>query len=82
MKGESTYDIYDLWNIHKDYMEGTEFDLSGGLAAGPFGSPNRVVAGQHEKEVGGHWERGIDIVRTSYLVLLEAKKDLTVLWFG
>jgi len=27
--------------IKRDFMEGTEFDLTVGLAAGPFGNPNR-----------------------------------------
>lgn len=31
----------DVFAIHRDNYEGTEFDLTKGLAAGPFGDPNR-----------------------------------------
>ena len=33
--------VADIFAIHRDNYEGTEFDLTKGLAAGPFGNPNR-----------------------------------------
>lgn len=32
--------VSDLFTIHRDNYEGTEFDLTKGLAAGPFSDPN------------------------------------------
>jgi hypothetical protein len=47
------------------------------MAAGPFGSPNRMVPGDNEKNITNgwyyeynRWERGIDVVRTGYLLVL------------
>lgn len=46
--------------IHRDYYgenpwfpnsEATEFDMTKGLAAGPFGSPNRLLQGEGEKSL-------------------------------
>ncbi len=31
----------ELMNINRDHYEGTEFDLTKGIAAGPYGEPNR-----------------------------------------
>jgi dipeptidase len=36
---ERKLSILDIREIHGDYFEGTEFDKTKGLAAGPFGSP-------------------------------------------
>jgi len=34
-------DIEEILNLFRDHYEGTEFDLTKGLAAGPYGCPNR-----------------------------------------
>ena len=51
---------------------GTQYDLSKGLAAGPFGTPNRYSSGEAEKELNGYWERPIDYFRTVYTVIIES----------
>jgi dipeptidase len=38
---ESMLTPEDLMRVQRDHYEGTEFDLTKGLAAGPYGDPNR-----------------------------------------
>merc|ERR1719436_1097500 len=35
----------DIFRIYRDHLEGTEFDLTKGLAGGPFHTPNRYDEG-------------------------------------
>lgn len=37
----------DLMRIHRSYYEGTKYDLTRGLAAGPWGDPDRWNYGLH-----------------------------------
>jgi len=67
-------------DVLKDHYEGTPYDLTVGMAAGPFGSPNR---GPGDKGVVGQWERAISMYRTTWSFVNEAKPDrLSILWFG
>jgi dipeptidase len=70
-----------LMKIHRDYYEGTEFDLSKGLAAGPFGSPNRWATQVRAPEDTIGWERSISIFRCSYCVVLQSR-DWLPDWIG
>lgn len=40
VKPDRKVTFFDLRDIHGDHFEGTEFDQTKGLAAGPFGDPN------------------------------------------
>jgi dipeptidase len=79
-----------LRRIHRDSYEGTPFDMSVGLAAGPFGSPNRWAAGAGEADLlRGAWERPIALYRSQYSYVAEVISDRRVrpeiagqLWFG
>lgn len=73
--------------IMGDSLEGTAFDLTRGLAGGPFGSPDRFMAGQGEKVVAGNWERPIALFRTSDSYVIQSRGWLPdamggVIWFG
>ncbi len=76
--------------IKRDYYEGTEFDLTKGMAAGPFGCPNRYPTPSKvrpEDRKGLDWERAISIFRCSYSFVSQARSWLPdpiggVLWFG
>ena len=79
----------DLFNFHRYYYQGTEFDLGADkLAAGPFGSPDRWKAGSGEEQVNGNWERSIGLYRTSDTYVVESRSwsdedDIgAVLWFA
>ena len=82
--------VQDIMTIKRDYYEGTEFDLTKGIAAGPFGCPNRYptpgdVKPEDSKDLD--WERAISIFRCSYSFVSQARSWLPdpiggVLWFG
>ena len=47
-----------MFSILRDYMEGTEFDLTKGKGAGFYGSPVRYAGGPSKANyVKGGWER-------------------------
>lgn len=84
-----------LFAIHRDNYEGTEFDLTKGLAAGPFGNPHRFegnaesVADKEGKlaPLAGEFERPLNIYRCVYSYVIQARNWLPsaiggVLWFG
>lgn len=79
--------LSDVFNAHRDHYEGTAFSLTEGLAAGPFGNPNRYSGGNGEAKVAGNWERAISIPRTSDSQIVQSRSWLPdavggVLHFG
>eukprot|EP01035_Chromulina_nebulosa_P019906 gene19906-25861_t len=81
----------DLMNINRDHYEGTAFDLTKGLAAGPYGDPQRYDIAPVENltfadMIQGSFERAISMFRTSYSFVAVSRKDvpdeLTLLWFS
>lgn len=68
-------------NIHRDHYEGTPYDLTKGIPAGPFGCPERASIS------GVSSERAIGIPRTSYAWVSQSRKWLPdpiggVIWLG
>ena len=66
----------DIMVILRDYYEGTKFDLTKGLAAGPFGSPvrydgDRGLSGPNGDK--GAWERPISIFRALYSHVMQTR---------
>jgi dipeptidase len=81
--------VADLMAIQRDYYEGTEFDLTKGLSAGPFGTPDRYSTprSQRPEGQGRVWERAIAMFRCSYTIVTQSRAWLPdpiggVLWFG
>lgn len=82
--------VQDLIAIKRDHYEGTELDLTKGLAAGPFGNPNRYPTPKENKpedRITLRWERAISMFRCSYSFVSQARSWLPdpiggVLWFG
>jgi len=82
---ESKLSVADVIDLQRDYYQGTEFDLTKGLAAGPFGTPNRYDGGS--KLVKGSWERAISVFRCAYVFVTQSRDYLPdpiggVVWFG
>ena len=90
IKPDEKVAVRDVMDILRDYYEGTKYDLTEGLAAGPFGTPNRYatpgsVKPEGKKDAG--WERAISMFRCSYSFVSQARDWLPdpvggVTWFG
>eukprot|EP00040_Diaphanoeca_grandis_P015474 m.79016 g.79016 ORF g.79016 m.79016 type:complete len:612 (+) comp25171_c0_seq3:189-2024(+) len=75
----------DLFRVHRSYYEGTKYDMTTGVAAGPWGNPDRWNSGTGK--VKGSWERSISLFRTSHIHVVEARAWLPnaiggLLWYG
>ncbi len=90
IKPDEKVSIQDVMNIFSDHLEGTEYDLTQGLAAGPFGNPTRWALNTDQKPEGTEaqdWERCIASYRCSYSFVSQSRSWLPdpvggVLWFG
>jgi len=70
-----------VMDVLRDHYEGTPYDLTAGMAAGPFGSPNRGPV--PEVPVPGVWERAISLQRSSWSYVCESRPMLGgVTWLG
>lgn len=77
-KGSVTLQM--VLDMYRDHYEGTPYDLTKGMSAGPFGNPNRGIT---PASLNGLWERAISMYRTSWSFVLEAKPSYkSVTWFG
>lgn len=80
----------DLMALCRDVLQGTRFDMTQGMDAGPFGTPTRyAVPGgmKPEGRKGNDWNRSISLFRCSYSFVGQVRKDLpdplaAVAWFG
>jgi len=74
--------VHDIFKISGDYYQGTEYDLSKGPQAGPYGNPLRA------SNVGeGAYERGINDASTVMVFIGQAKEWLpdpikSIAWYG
>lgn len=74
--------LEEVMDIFRDNYEGTQFDLTKGILAGPFHSPYRLEGGQGEVEVPGQFARGISIPRTAYTMIGYPDPDNAVLYYS
>jgi len=87
VKPDKKISIADVIEITRDYYQGTDFDLSKGMAAGPFGTPNRYRNGGAEKLIeNGNWERAIAMFRADYVQISQTRGWLpdsigSVMWY-
>ncbi|OQS00535.1 peptidase, partial [Thraustotheca clavata] len=75
----------DVMTMMRDHYEGTQFDLTKGVDAGPFGNPNRN--GGNTYGFAGGWERAISLDRTIFSFVHQVRGDLPnavggITWFG
>lgn len=92
---EKKLTVADVISLYRDHYEGTQFDLTKSLAAGPFGTPTRYVGpydGQQNKpdsteQMFGAWERPISVYYCGYSYICQARSWLPdeiggVCWLG
>ncbi|MDD3313725.1 C69 family dipeptidase [Pseudodesulfovibrio sp.] len=85
----------DVFALYRDHYEGTQFDLTKGAAAGPYGDPHRFVGPydgnqnnvDKEKKYYGAWERAVSVFYQGYTYVCQTRPgapEMTkgILWFG
>ena len=92
LKPDAPVSARDLFAWHRDWYERTPYDLGAGLAAGPWGSPDRMATGvayeEGEADIGwGAFERPIALHRTTYTHVVQTRGWLPddiggVVWYG
>lgn len=88
VKPDRPVTVADLAAAMRSYYEGTPFDQTQGLAAGPWGTPDHVASSPGaESSVSGNWERTIGLFRTSDSHIVQSRRWLPnavggVLWWG
>mmetsp|Transcript_18820 Transcript_18820/g.50602 ORF Transcript_18820/g.50602 Transcript_18820/m.50602 type:complete len:588 (+) Transcript_18820:24-1787(+) len=79
--------VHDFALVMRSYYEGTPFDQTKGLAAGPWGTPDHAMANGGSHAMKGNWERTIGLWRTSDSHIVQARDGVPeavrgVLWWG
>ncbi len=95
IKPDKKFGVRDVMALYRNYYQGTEFDLSKGVTAGPFGSPYRYPGPMDAKgdtsdpnaPKKGAWERPISIFRCGFSYVCQARGWLPdpiggIVWFG
>lgn len=78
----------DVYRIMRDHYEGTPYDMTRGLDAGPFGSPNRYRPIEWKLDNADYaWERPISTQQTGYSFVAQCRSWLPnpvggILWYG
>lgn len=95
VKPDNRLTVENIFRVHRDNYEGTDFDLTQGMAAGPFGNPNRFEGRAEsvaDKEgrltpLKGEFERPLNIYRAVYTHVTQSRGWLPdaiggITWFG
>jgi len=88
IKPDNKLSLSDVKNIMRDHYEGTDFDMTKGVDAGPFGCPVRFRDLTWEVEdVTYSWERPISTQQTAFSFISQSRGWLPdsiggVYWYG
>ena len=80
--------LRDIMNLMRDHYEGTDFDMTQGVDAGPFGNPNRWRPMAWKQDGAEYtWERPISTQQTGFSMIAQCRAQLPdpiggVLWYG
>jgi dipeptidase len=78
----------DVYGLMRDHYEGTAYDMTKGIDAGPFGSPNRWRPMTWKVDGADYtWERPISTQQTGFSFVSQSRSWLSdpiggVLWYG
>jgi len=79
VKVETPVTHRDVMKMMSDGYEGTEFDMTQGILAGPYRTPFRVEGGPTSM---GDVPRGISILRTLYSTITETGPSQSLVWYA
>ncbi len=87
--------VRDVFSLYRDHYEDTPFDLTRGVAAGPYGDPHRFLGPYDGKpnafsdqHLYGAWERPISVFYQGYTYVNQLRPGKTpdaplgITWFG
>ncbi len=91
IKPDKKLAVTDLKNWMRDHFEGTDFDMTKGLAAGPYGCPYRwkgltwKIEGDTTNSYA--WERPIGTQQSAWTFISQSRSNMPdeiahILWFG
>jgi len=85
----------DVFALYRDHYEGTQFDLTQGVAAGPYGDPHRFTGPydgnqndvSQDKKFYGAWERSLSVFYQGYTFVTQIRPNVPkatkgIVWFG
>ena len=95
IKPDQPLAVRDVMRLHRDHYEGTQFDMSVGTAAGPFGYPYRFYGSSDghgdvanpDRVLEGAWERPLSVDYCGYVYVNQGRSWLPdpiggITWFG
>lgn len=94
IKPKEGLEVREVFALYRDHYEGTQFDMTKGIAAGPYGDPTRFFGAYDgaSYDIGNHklygaWERPISVFYQGYTYVLQTRPgapQLTkgICWFG
>ena len=95
IKPDQPLALRDVMRLHRDHYEGTQFDMTVGTAAGPFGYPYRFY-GPYDRNsdiddpdlvIPGAWERPLSVDYCGYVYVNQGRNWLPdpiggITWYG
>jgi dipeptidase len=88
IKPDKKLSLRDVMALVRDHYEGTPYDMTKGVDAGPFGNPNRWRPLNWEKDDREYsWERPISTYNTTFSYIAQCRSWLPdplggIVWFG
>lgn len=97
IKPENPVCLEDVKKFHRDQYQGTEFDMTKGLAAGPYGNPNRYYNYEYDgseknviqpgSDLTGAFERPVSVYYCGYSFINHIRPNMPdhiggICWFG
>ena len=88
VKPDNKVSVHDVFKIMGDWMEGTPYDLSKGVGAGPWGNPLRYT-NKSKENPKAEWIRSFNMHRTAYVFIAQISSDTKlpkevrgIAWYG
>lgn len=88
IKPDKKLSVSDVFDLMRDHYEGTDYDMTKGVAAGPYGSPLRCRPMNWTIDGEEHaWERPISTQQTGFTFVSQSRSWLPnpiggVYWYG
>jgi dipeptidase len=89
IKPDKKIALADVMSLVRDHYEGTPYDMTQGLDAGPFGSPNRwrPLSWEDANKDKYSWERPVSSINTAFSYIGQMRSWLPdevggICWFG